>query len=112
MVVLPTCSGKTRLAIAAIARARVPALCLVPTRVLLEQWRTTLGDVYAGEVGCFGDGVRKLSPLTVATYESAWRHMNHIGNQFSLIVVDEVHHFGAGTRDEALEMSCAPFAWD
>jgi hypothetical protein len=38
VVVLPTGSGKTRLAIAAMARTRRPALALVPTRVLLEQW--------------------------------------------------------------------------
>src|SRR5262245_33555948 len=39
IVVLPTGAGKTRTAIAAIARAGCSALCLVPTRVLAEQWR-------------------------------------------------------------------------
>jgi superfamily II DNA or RNA helicase len=108
LVVLPTGSGKTRLAIAAIARARVPAICLVPTRVLLEQWRKVLNDVYQGEIGCFGDGERRLASVTVSTYESAWRHMDWLGNRFSLVVVDEAHHFGTGVRDEALEMCGAP----
>jgi superfamily II DNA or RNA helicase len=80
---------------------------LVPTRVLLEQWRNTLAEFYRGEIGRFGDGERRLGPITVATYESAWRHMDHLGNRFSLLVVDEAHHFGTGTRDEALEMCCA-----
>ncbi len=35
VVVLPTGAGKTRIAIAAMARARRSALALVPTRVLL-----------------------------------------------------------------------------
>jgi superfamily II DNA or RNA helicase len=108
IVVLPTGSGKTRLAVAAMARTALPALCLVPTRVLLEQWRNSLAEFYPGEIGCFGDGERRLQPITVGTYESAWRHMDHLGSRFSLLVVDEVHHFGAGTRDEALEMCCAP----
>jgi superfamily II DNA or RNA helicase len=33
--------------------------------------------------------------------------MDRLGNQFDLLVVDEVHHFGNGMRDEALEMSTA-----
>jgi superfamily II DNA or RNA helicase len=108
LVVLPTGSGKTLVAIAAIARTRAPSLCLVPTRALLEQWRRVLGDSYDGEIGCFGDGERALKPVTVATYESAWRHMAQIGNRFSLLVVDEAHHFGGGAREEALEMCSAP----
>jgi type I site-specific restriction endonuclease len=38
IVALPTGSGKTRLALAAMQRAQLSALCLVPTRVLLDQW--------------------------------------------------------------------------
>src|SRR5258706_3795688 len=44
IIALPTGSGKTRTAIAAIARSRLRTLCLVPTRVLMEQWITTLGE--------------------------------------------------------------------
>jgi superfamily II DNA or RNA helicase len=108
LVVLPTGSGKTRLAIAAIARTGVPALCLVPTRALLEQWQRVLAEFYGGDLGCFGDGERTLRPVTVATFESAWRNMHQIGNRFSLLIVDEAHHFGSGVRNEALEMCCAP----
>jgi superfamily II DNA or RNA helicase len=108
VVALPTGSGKTRLALAALARSRLAALCLVPTRVLLEQWIAELRRVYPGPVGCYGDGARELAPVTVATFESAWRHMACIGNRFDLLVVDEAHHFGSGLRDEALELSVAP----
>jgi superfamily II DNA or RNA helicase len=51
--------------------------------------------------------VRQLAPLTVATFESAYRHMDQLGDRFGLLVVDEVHHFGGGLRDEALEMTVA-----
>src|SRR5204863_5221145 len=38
VVALPTGAGKTLIAVAAIARLEVAALCLVPTRLLLDQW--------------------------------------------------------------------------
>jgi superfamily II DNA or RNA helicase len=108
VVVLPTGSGKTRVALAAMASTGSPSLCLVPTRVLLEQWGREIAAVYPGRVGCYGDGHRDLAPVTVATYESAYRHMDRLGHRFDLLVVDEAHHFGCGLRDEALEMALAP----
>lgn len=108
LVVLPTGSGKTRLALAAMARAGVPALALVPTRVLLEQWVREVAATYGGPVGCLGDGERRLEAITIATFESAWRQMEQMGSRFGLLVVDEVHHFGDGRRDEALELCTAP----
>lgn len=108
IVVLPTGGGKTRVAMAAIARCQVPALCLVPTRVLLEQWHHELTRHYSAKVGIFGDGAHELAPLTVATYESAYRNIGRLGKHFGLLVVDEVHHFGLGLRNEILELSTAP----
>jgi superfamily II DNA or RNA helicase len=107
VVVLPTGSGKTRVALGAMASTRLPALCLVPTRVLLEQWHREIAAVYTHPVGCHGDGRHDVRPVTVATYESAYRHMDRLGARFGLLIVDEVHHFGCGFRDEALEMTLA-----
>ena len=46
IVALPTGSGKTRLAIDATRGTRLNALCLVPTRVLLEQWSRQLAAIW------------------------------------------------------------------
>jgi len=108
LVVLPTGSGKTRVALAAIARADVPALVIAPTIALVEQWRVQLSAAWGRSVGQIGGGLRDIQAITVATFESAYRHMATIGHQFGLLVVDEVHHFGSGVRAEALEMSIAP----
>ena len=83
-------------------------MCLVPTRALLAQWITELKRVYTGAVGCLGDGQQQIERITVATFESAYRMMPRIGRSFELLVIDEVHHFGANVRDEALEMCAAP----
>jgi len=85
----------------------VRALCLVPTRALLQQWLSELSRVYRAPIGCLGDGERSVEAVTVTTFESAYRHMPRLGREFDLLVVDEVHHFGLGVRDEALEMSVA-----
>lgn len=107
VVVLPTGSGKTHVALGVMARTKMRTLCLVPTRALVEQWTAQIARRYAACVGCYGDGRHDLAPVTVATFESAYRHMDRLGNQFDLLVVDEAHHFGHGIRDEALEMSTA-----
>jgi superfamily II DNA or RNA helicase len=109
LVVLPTGAGKTLIGIAAIGLTRRPSICLVPTRILLEQWRERLFEQFRTTIGILGDGKRIISPIMVATFESAYRYMNWIGDRFQLLVVDEAHHFGSGVRDEALEMCIAPF---
>jgi superfamily II DNA or RNA helicase len=108
LVVLPTGAGKTHVALAAMAQSGLPSLCLVPTRALLHQWRTLLESHQPGRVARFGDGQRELGPITVSTFESAYRHMARFGGEFGLLIVDEVHHFGQGAKDECLEMCAAP----
>ena len=107
IVVLPTGSGKTRVAIAAMALTGLSTLCIVPTRVLLEQWHKQISEYYGSQVGIYGDGDRTLAPITVATFESAYRNAAQLGNRFGLIVADEVHHFANGARSEIFELSTA-----
>jgi superfamily II DNA or RNA helicase len=107
LVVLPTGAGKTRVAIAALAELRLPTLIVVPTRALLAQWREQLLCAVPGPVGVWGDGERTHGAVTVATFESAYRLMPELGARFDLLIVDEVHHFGLGVRDELLEMCVA-----
>ena len=109
VVVLPTGSGKTRVALAAMAEANRSTLVLVPTRALMEQWVAALGGWYAGRPGRYGDGFHELRRVTVSTFDSAFRHMDGFGDRFSLVVVDEVHHFASGARSEVLQMAVAPW---
>jgi len=106
LLALPTGAGKTRTAIAAIARTGLPTLCIVPTRVLLAQWRRSLLGAGLGPVGQLGDGVRDLQHVTVATTASARWHAARLGPRFALLVVDEAHHHAAS--DETLELYPAP----
>lgn len=107
IIALPTGSGKTRTAIAAISRTHLRTLCLVPTRALMAQWIKILSDTSPGPIGEYGDGRRVEQPITVATFASALRNMETLGNRFDMLIIDEVHHFGGGAGDEALEMCTA-----
>jgi superfamily II DNA or RNA helicase len=107
VIVLPTGAGKTRVAIAAILNAGVPSAVLCPTRALAAAWKAELERWAGAPIGLVGDGHHVVERITVLTFESAYRHMDSLGDRFGLLVVDEVHHFGGGVRAEALEASAA-----
>ena len=108
VVVLPTGAGKTRVALSAIAACNVSTVILCPTRALVSQWRLALQACYPGPIGVVSDGERTVEAVTVMTFESGFRHLDQFGSEFGLVVVDEAHHFGGGTRCEALECCLAP----
>jgi len=108
VVALPTGAGKTLVAIAAIARLGVAALCLVPTRVLLDQWARALAACASHPIGRLGDGEHVVAQVTVATYASATAWLPRIGDRFGLVIVDEAHHVGAWCPTEVFEMLVAP----
>ena len=108
VIALPTGSGKTRIALAAMAASRSAALLLCPTRALLAQWKHEIQAWYRGPIGVVGDGECQVENVTVMTFESAYRRLDQMAARFGMVVVDEVHHFANGLRSEALEMCPAP----
>src|SRR5207302_10315488 len=80
VVVLPTGTGKTYLAVLAIHRAGRPALVVTPTIDLLNQWYGELTLAFGGPIGLMGGGYYELQPLTVTTYDSAYIHLERGGN--------------------------------
>lgn len=108
VVALPTGAGKTLVAIAAIARLGAPALCVVPTRVLLDQWARTIAACWPHSIGRLGDGDRTVAPITVATYASAVAWAPRVGDRFGIVIVDEAHHVGGWCPADLLEMLVAP----
>ncbi len=109
VIVLPTGAGKTVIAIKAIELVREPALIIVPTLDLLEQWRKRLEKELKVEVGVFGGGESTLKAVTVSTYDSAYIRAGEIGNKFSLLIADEVHHIAAEGYRQIAEMFTSPY---
>lgn len=109
ITVLPTGSGKTILAVSAIASAGRSALILVPTIDLLTQWANVLESFFDMPVGMLGGGSRNIENITVSTYDSAVLNMEFIGNRFGLLIADECHHLPASEYKTASAMCIAPF---
>lgn len=109
MVVLPTGTGKTHVAVLAIQKAGRPTLVVTPTIDLLNQWYAELLMAFNTPVGLMGGGEYDIQPLTVTTYDSAYIHLERWGNRFGLLVFDECHHLPGASYQYAAIGSIAPF---
>jgi len=109
IVVLPTGTGKTHVAVLAIHKTGRPALVVTPTIDLLNQWYHVLVTAFGDPVGLIGGGSYDIQPLTVTTYDSAYIHLERWGDRFGLLVFDECHHLPGPTYAQAAVGSLAPF---
>jgi superfamily II DNA or RNA helicase len=107
-IVLPTGAGKTFVAIQAIHQIQRSTLVIAPTIDLLHQWYARLVNAFHVPVGAYYGGEKRLEPLTITTYHSAGDLIAEVGNQFKLIIYDEVHHLPAPSWGETALMSPAP----
>src|SRR5262245_12905808 len=109
VVVLPTGTGKTFVAVLAIAKAARPALVVTPTIDLLNQWYGELSEAFRVPIGLMGGGHHDARPLTVTTYDSAYIYAEKCGNRFGPLVFDACHHLPGPTTQVTALASLAPF---
>ena len=112
LIVMPTGTGKTVVAIEIMIRCALSTLIVVPVRDLMYQWHSKLLDATGIDAGLIGDGVHRVSPISIATYDSAAIHMPRIGNRFDAIVFDEVHHLPSRFRSDAAPCPSPGCDWD
>ena len=107
VICLPTGSGKTRTAIAIIARLRLPALFFVHKKELLYQTKDTLEKEFKTKIGQVGDGETDIQPITVAMVQTASRLPQELFRDYGVAIFDECHHAPADTvYDIAKELHC------
>ncbi|MGV3485451.1 MAG: DEAD/DEAH box helicase family protein [Planctomycetaceae bacterium] len=109
VVVMPTGTGKTEVALHAIVACSCSVLIVAPVRDLMYQWHERIRRATGVDAGIIGDGVHRVSPVCVTTYDSAAIHMPRLGNHFQFLVFDECHHLPGPMRQDAARMSAAPF---
>jgi superfamily II DNA or RNA helicase len=109
LVVMPTGTGKTEVALEAMRRVGRSTLVVAPIRDLMYQWHRRILHALGVDAGVLGDGSRDVREVTVTTYDSAAIHMRDIGARFDLIIFDEVHHLPGSFRREAALMSAATY---
>ena len=102
----PTGSGKTVMALELIARRCQPALIVVHTKELLDQWVDrieTFLDIAAGEVGRIGGGKLTVGDkITVALVQSLYKCAGEVAPFIGHLVVDECHRCPSRTFLEAV----------
>ena len=90
-----TGSGKTVMALAAVARRRQPTLVVVHTKELLYQWQERATSFLGCEVGLIGDGHFAIAPFSVAIVNTARKRVQELVPHFGHLVVDECHRVPA-----------------
>jgi superfamily II DNA or RNA helicase len=104
--VIPCGGGKTRLAVATIGALGQPALVLVHTHDLLDQWLEAIRTGLGLEAGTITEGVSRPDLVTVATVQTLVGmepdELTRIGRQFGVVVVDEAHKTPSTTFRQVL----------
>ncbi len=108
VIVMPTGTGKTEVALHLMARNPCSTLVVAPVRDLMYQWHRRILAAFDFDAGIIGDNTFNNRPISVTTYDSAAIHMAKLGNQFEFIIFDECHHLPGDFRREAAFMSIAP----
>ena len=88
-VVFATGTGKTAIAAAIINDLRIPTVVIVPTLVLVDQWRRML-RAWGINAGVWSGEAKEPNYVTVSTYQSLYVDPSLI-RRFPLVVFDEAH---------------------
>lgn len=120
-----TGSGKTVMALYIIAERKQPALVVVHTKELFNQWCDRIEDfleIPRVEVGIIGDGKKVIGKqITVALVQSLYKCSSEVFPHIGHLVADEAHRTPSRTFTEAttafdckymLGLSATPFRRD
>ena len=109
VLVMPTGTGKTEVALHIMHRLPVFTLVVSPVRDLMYQWHQRIQERLGYNAGIIGDNTFNKQPVSVTTYDSACIHMQNLGAEFELLIFDECHHLPGQVRSDAARMSVAPY---
>ena len=102
----PTGSGKTVMALYMIAERSQPALIVVHTKELANQWiegAKNFLQIPAAEIGFIGGGKRTIGEkITVAMVQSLYKFAEEVAPHIGFLVVDECHRCPSRTFTEAV----------
>ncbi len=107
VIVMPTGTGKTEVALRIMVETNCSTLIVSPVRDLMYQWHRRILRGLGYDAGVIGDNTFNVRPVSVTTYDSASIHMPTLGNRFELLIFDECHHLPGRIRSDAARMSTA-----
>jgi superfamily II DNA or RNA helicase len=108
VIVMPTGTGKTEVALSIMRQTAESTLVVCPVRDLMYQWHQRILKGLGYDAGIIGDNTFNVRPVSVTTYDSACIYMGKLGAEFALLIFDECHHLPGPIRRDAAVMSMAP----
>ncbi len=109
----PTGSGKTTMALYMIAKRKQPALIVVHTKELQNQWMERIEqflNIPKPEIGLIGSGKFRIGDkITVAMIQTLYKKVCEVTHHIGHVVVDECHRCPSRTFTEALTKFDAKF---
>ena len=108
IVVLPTGAGKTVVGVAAMAKLGVKTLIVAYTKEQVKQWGDAVRKFTdgAGLVGLYYGDEKVQAPITITTYQTAFRRAREFSDKYALLIIDEAHHLPAD-KFKAIAISMA-----
>ena len=102
-----TGSGKTIIALAVVAERKQPTLIIVHTKELLDQWCVRVKQFLGIDAGKVGGGKFDIRHVTVATVQTARKHIRELVPRFGFLITDECHRCPCSTfLDCVSEFDC------
>lgn len=95
VLVAGTGSGKTVMALGAIAQRRQPVLIIVHSRELMYQWEERARQFLGIRAGLIGDSKFDIQPLSIAIVNTVRKKLDELIPCFGHLVVDECHRVPA-----------------
>ncbi len=109
----PTGSGKTTMALYMIAKRKQPALIIVHSKELLNQWMDRIEqflNIPKSEIGTIGSGKFKIGiKITVAMIQTLYKKATDVAAHIGHVVVDECHRCPSRTFTQALTVFNSKF---
>lgn len=102
VIMMPTGSGKTLLALKLIQEMGRSAVVLVHRKELLYQWQKCFYEYLHVEPGLVGDGQYREGQFTIAMLQTL--RTKSLKNEYDIMIADEVHHIPAETFQKSAEM--------
>ncbi len=111
IIALPTGSGKTVIGIAALAALNERALIVAYTKDQLTQWRDSIikfTNASPALIGMYYSEEKKVAPITLTTYQTAFKYVSELMKYYTFLLIDEVHHLPAEKFKHIALNSTAP----
>lgn len=101
----PTAFGKTVISCKMIEEMSVNTLIVVPTLVLLKQWKDSVKKFLGVDAGQIGGGKNNVTGvIDIASMKSLWNNgkLSDAVKNYGMIIIDECHHISAFTYESAI----------